>query len=333
MKRRTWWMMAVMAVMLAFAAACSESGPGETPQAAGKQETASPGVSSPGGTAAPAGVAPAPAGDYALSLSPSPAFKESTLTLQSTGFRVEDADVVWLLNGEPVSTMSEHRFDTPQLEAGKGDTVQARARVADRDVLSNIVEIQNSIPQFTGVKIVPEQFGPGDRVGVEAMATDGDADPVSIQYEWTVNGEPAGGGQFLSTELKRGDTFVVSAKPFDGEDYGMGVTLKREIGNMPPMMERNLEYTFDGRTYTYTAKAADSDGDPLTYGLAEGAPEGMSIDPQTGTVTWKVPPDYLGTASFTVTASDGNGGTAQYTINFKLEPPAVPEEAGEQAKQ
>jgi hypothetical protein len=326
MKTTTWWMMTVMAVVLAFAAACSESKPGEEPRAAGKQEAAPPAASAPAGRAAPEGEAPAQKGHYALSLSPSVTYKQSTVTLRSTGFRVEDADVVWLVNGEPTSTLSEERFDTPQLEARKGDTLQARARVDGREVLSNIVEIRNSLPQFTGVKIVPEQFGPGDRVGIEAAATDGDADPVSIRYEWTVNGEPAGSGQFLSTELKRGDSFTVVVKPFDGEDYGTGVTLKREIGNMPPMLARNLEYTFDGRTYTYVAKATDSDGDPLTYGLA-GGPEGMTIDPQSGKVRWEVPADYLGTVTFTVTAADGNGGTAQYTINFKLEAPVVEEQA------
>jgi hypothetical protein len=31
--------------------------------------------------------------------------------------------------------------------------------------------------------------------------------------------------------------------------------------------------------------------------------------------------------TFTVTAADGNGGTAQYTINFKLEAPVVEEQA------
>jgi hypothetical protein len=325
--------LAATAFLLAFTLSCSESGPQHEPRAAGKEEAASVPESSPSGKAAPAGKAAAQKkGKYTLSLSPSVAFKQSTFTLASKGFSLEEADVVWLVNGEPVSTMSEHRFDTPELEAGKGDTVQARARVADREVFSDIVEIKNSIPQFTHVKIVPEQFGPGDRVGIEAQASDADGEPVTIHYEWTVNGSPAGSGQFLSAEIKRGDAFTVSVKPFDGQDYGRDVTLKREIGNMPPMIERNLEYTFDGRTYTYVVKATDSDGDPVTYGLA-GAPEGMTMDPQTGKVQWEVPRDYLGTATYTVTASDGNGGTARYTINFTLEAPDVPPGAGEQAKQ
>jgi predicted Zn-dependent protease len=57
----------------------------------------------------------------------------------------------------------------------------------------------------------------------------------------------------------------------------------------------------------YNANAFDPNGEPVTYALAN-APEGMTIDAQTGFVQWT--PAGEATVTFTLIASDGRAETA-----------------------
>ena len=94
--------------------------------------------------------------------------------------------------------VNDRKLNTPavtQLNAAeikKGDTVQAKATIEGKEILSNTIQIGNSPPEISKVKILPEVFKPGDTLSVEAAASDIDGDEVTISYEWTKNGEPAG---------------------------------------------------------------------------------------------------------------------------------------------
>lgn len=276
--------------------------------------------------AAPAGVESDPAqgggpaeaeGRYSLQVTPGQASVKTSLGLAPRGFRLEDAEVVWHLNGSPASTLRPYHFDSEELGALKGDTVQAVAVVGGSRVSSNVVEIRNTPPVLEHVELVPEFFKPGDNVGVEAKASDADGDPVTVEYQWSVNGEPAGAGSTLDAPLSRGDSFTVRVRAFDEEAYSQDITLDREVTNLPPMFTQHTDYSLDNDRYAYTAKASDPDGDDLTYELVEG-PEGMTIDSQSGFVEWRVPEGFSGTASFTVTASDGRGGKSEMTLRFSV---------------
>ncbi len=181
---------------------------------------------------------------------------------------------------------------------------------------------KNSPPELSKVKILPEVFKPGDVLNVEVTGSDPDGDEVTFLYEWTKNGEPAGNGKQIEGTLKRGDTVSIRVTPFDGEDYGNPVFLQREIQNMPPMIAEDTAFNFDGMIYTHQVKATDPDGDPLSYSL-KSSTEGVSIDSQTGLVTWNVPPDFTGKIQITVSVSDGNGGemTRDLTMTVALPKP------------
>ncbi|MEK9179808.1 MAG: thrombospondin type 3 repeat-containing protein [Patescibacteria group bacterium] len=64
-------------------------------------------------------------------------------------------------------------------------------------------------------------------------------------------------------------------------------------------------------TLTFTATATDDDGDTLTFSL-DGAPDGATINPETGEFSWT--PSTPDTYEFDVVVSDGNGGTDSETI-------------------
>jgi RHS repeat-associated protein len=85
--------------------------------------------------------------------------------------------------------------------------------------------------------------------------------------------------------------------------------------------------------YTYQATAADPDGtkptDPtgetLTYSVVKG-PQGLTIDPASGLVTWTPTAQQIGTDSVTLQVDDGRGGTATqaYAIAVQQEKGNLP---------
>jgi hypothetical protein len=256
-------------------------------------------------------------GGLALEITPGEAASGAVLSLEARGFDIAGADVSWMVNGIEAST--ERSFRASGLR--KGDTVRAVARSAGRQIDSNTLVIRNAPPEITGIRLVPETFRPGERLGVEVAGSDLDGDEVVISYEWTKNGEPAGEGERLEASLARGDEFTVKATPFDGEEYGSPMVLRRKVGNFPPVIAEDLSYGFDGSVYTYQVKAEDPDGDPLSYELSAG-PEGMTIDPSTGQVRWEVPAEFYGEGKFTVSVRDGQGGESTRDLVIRIMPEA-----------
>jgi hypothetical protein len=258
---------------------------------------------------------PDPACDtYALEIVPKNPTRYTTLVLASRGFNPADAKVEWLVNERVVST-GQSQFNAS--DASRGDRVQAKAHLKGLEIPSDTVEVRNTPPEITSVKLMPEILSAGDALYVETASRDADGDPVTISYEWTINGQPAGSGQRLEPTPKRGDKISVKATPYDGADQGKPVVLEREIANMPPLIVGHTESKFDGAVYSYQVKASDPDGDALVYSLAA-APIGMTIDSSTGLIKWPVPPEFKGEAGAEIVVSDDHGGTARFNLKINL---------------
>src|SRR4030042_6323800 len=240
---------------------------------------------------------------YSLQIVPVNATRNSAIYLIAQGFKPSDAKIEWLVNDKVISSPAVSQLSTA--ETKKGDKVQAKATIQGKEISSNTVQIKNSPPVISRVKILPEVFKPGDALGVEVSASDVDGDEVPISYEWTKNGEPAGNSKRIEAPLRRGDKVSVKITPFDGEAYGRSGFLDREIINLPPMIIEDKKFQFDGKIYTYHVKAADPDGDTLTYSL-KSAPSGMTIDPSKGSIKWNVPPEFKGKTPITVSVTDGH---------------------------
>jgi hypothetical protein len=252
---------------------------------------------------------------YSLEITPTNVSRNSIVYIVPRGFNLSDAKVEWLVNGNPTISPVPNQFKTT--ETKKGDKVQAKAIIQGKEILSNIIQIKNSPPGISKVKILPEVFKPGDTMSVEVSGSDIDEDEVTISYEWTKNGEPAGNSKQIVGLLKRGDRVSVKITPFDGEAYGRSGVLHREILNLPPMISEDKKFNFDGRVYTYQIKATDSDGDPLTYSLKT-APAGMTIDPSAGLIKWNVPPEFKGKTPITVSVTDGHGGESLHSLTLEI---------------
>ncbi len=231
----------------------------------------------------------------------------------------DGSSVEWLINGQVVPGDNALTLDTGRLQ--KGDTLQARALWKGGIGLSQIVTVQDSLPEVRGFRFVPEQGPPGIPLGVEAETYDADGDRVELKIAWMKNGEPAGTGRQLGVAVKRGDRVAVTITPFDGEAEGRAVTLNREIRNSPPVIEGQEQFGVGDNVVTFHVRASDADGDPLRFTLKD-APPGMRIDPGTGWVRWQTDPGAIGKIPFTVVASDGAGGeaTARFTVTIQAEP-------------
>jgi hypothetical protein len=254
-------------------------------------------------------------GTFSLAISPREPNRQTTLGVNAVGFDISSTNVQWLLNDSPVSTEVPAQFNCSI--AAKGSTVQARATVLGQEVRSNIVEIRNSPPELTKVKLLPETFKPGDTLMIEADARDIDGDPVTVLYAWTRNGAPAGNAAKITGQVKRGDNVTVSLRPYDGQSYGTAMVLEREISNIPPSFIEHKNFSYVGSRYSYQAQTVDPDGDAVVYSLVDPA-EGMTMDRSSGELVWNVAPDFKGEKSVTIMAEDGHGGTAQYTIFISI---------------
>ena len=73
-----------------------------------------------------------------------------------------------------------------------------------------------------------------------------------------------------------------------------------------------------GDTFDHTAAATDPDGDTLTYSLAAG-PDGATINSASGAISWATDAGDVGGHSFTVSVSDGNGGTDDESFTVTVE--------------
>lgn len=70
--------------------------------------------------------------------------------------------------------------------------------------------------------------------------------------------------------------------------------------------------------YTYTPGVTDVEGDEVTWSLGEGHPEGMNIDPNSGTITW-LPTEGLDVAVDIIATDDGSPLVASTTQEFSID--------------
>ena len=84
------------------------------------------------------------------------------------------------------------------------------------------------------------------------------------------------------------------------------------VDNRPPLFTSTPVIDANVNTsYTYQAAATDPDGDSITFSVVSG-PQGLKIDPTSGSVTWSPTADQLGTSHITLKADDGSGGSANH---------------------
>ncbi|HEY5997523.1 MAG TPA: putative Ig domain-containing protein [Candidatus Deferrimicrobiaceae bacterium] len=173
-----------------------------------------------------------------------------------------------------------------------------------------------SAPQIVSANFVAGA-GNGEAISVNVSTVDADGDPVTVEYAWTVNGQPAGNDVHLQKPTRRGDFITVTLTPFDGKERGRSVTLRSQVNNSPPRIAGVVDVRIEGDLYTARVQAEDPDGEPVRYALVSG-PNGMTVDPAEGTIRWNMPADYKGQAVFMVSARDRSGAQSTYAATIEV---------------
>jgi hypothetical protein len=179
--------------------------------------------------------------------------------------------------------------------------------------------IADTLPKITSLKISPEIPVTGDKIKALAETYDKEGDYVRLDYNWSINGvQSSESSDTLSDRFKRGDRISLTVIPDDGKRKGNPKSLTIIIGDaLPSIQPIPGSHAFNGSEYSYQVKAADPDGDTLTYSL-KAAPDGMTIDPSKGLIQWNVPPDFKGKFPYTVSVTDGFGGVATQEYFFEI---------------
>jgi hypothetical protein len=182
---------------------------------------------------------------------------------------------------------------------------------------------ENHPPRITSMKIA--LVSPGDpRQGFKALVTseDPDGDNVTVFYKWFLNGQELIGerDELLpwSDDFKKGDEITLEALPYDGQIEGLWRAKGSiRVPNSPPVITSPPRGRFEDGTFLYEAKAEDPDGDPIEFSIRN-SPKGMTADPKSGIVEWRIPEGTGGEQRFTLVVRDNDGGEAVMEMKFTV---------------
>jgi hypothetical protein len=260
-------------------------------------------------------------------------------------------------DGDPIRLDLEWRHGGRVIGAGarttvapeglaKGDEVVVFVTATDGRATSDPVRasvvVGNTAPLIKALYLAPDgEIAPGQEVTAAPQAVDPDGDALEYEFAWLLNGQRvrgAEGASFDTRKLKRGDRLQAHVRVGDGEAWSpvaesMTLTLANRaprFAALPPIEATNGAFHAD-------LAAEDPDGDrTLRFRLLSG-PEGMTVDPLSGRVSWRPGADAVGSHAVEVAVGDSFG--AESAMRFELnvagggpEPQAAPAKRDERAK-
>jgi len=228
---------------------------------------------------------------------------------------------------------------TYTISDGNGGTAEATVNVT-----VNAAEPTNAAPvaladsYSTNEDVALAVVGPG----VLGNDTDGDNNPLTATLvtgpshgELTLNAD----GSFTYTpnaNYNGTDSFAYRANDGAADSAPVTVDLTVTAVNDAPAAVSDTTTALAGKSIvisagTLLANDTDADGDTLSITGVGGASNGTAtFDAATKEVTFTPDAGYTGPASFTYTIADGNGGTAEATVNVSVDPagPFTPYDTG-----
>ena len=199
------------------------------------------------------------------------------------------------------------------------------SRMQGKEASSAPVRIRNSPPAITSVSIAPELPRKNSTLEARVEASDPDGDTIAFSYQWVKNGDELIGETsetLMDTTLKKGDKIVLRVSPYDMEGTGEEVTSQEIVilNSAPVITSSPKAQKMKSSLYRYQLTAEDPDGDPITFSLSPSSPRGMTIDPQTGLIQWKIGRDDAGTHTIEIIAADADEGTCtqKYSLTIRM---------------
>jgi hypothetical protein len=238
----------------------------------------------------------------------------------------------WIKNGKEIKGNNKNILKGTLFK--KGDIIKCIIIPYDGKIYgtpyeTEEIKIANSPPIIKSIKILPFPPFKDSKIKVAVDSYDPDNDSVMLAYKWFVNDKEVFGvyeNELRNAPLKKGDKVSVEITISDGESKEKSFKSKEvTISNTPPSIVSDPPaFLTKDNMYVYHVLAKDPDNDPLTYEIISG-PEGMTIDPDTGIVKWKVSENDIGKVKVEIAAKDNDGGKGLQRFILKIGK-SIPEE-------
>lgn len=226
---------------------------------------------------------------------------------------------LWKVNGVTVSEAQQASLSSNYFT--REDTVSVQVTSPEGTVELQTL-IGNAAPQVVAVDLATNYIYRGVDIRVTAQAVDPENDLINFSYTWFINGEKLDdptGNTLAGDRFERGDT--VGLEVIASDFSGAGETFHGSdllIPNAFPHIRSSPPLAFKAKVYSYQVVAEDVDGDTLVYNLASG-PQGMTIDPQSGLLSWQVDTSLTESQRIEIVVSDPLGDQDTQTFDLALQ--------------
>jgi VCBS repeat-containing protein len=249
-------------------------------------------------------------------------------TNPSNGTVVVNGDGTWTYT--PTTGYTGTDSFTITVSDGKGGTVTATITIQVNEPPNQVPTIQAQDLQKTTLK--------NTSVSGAVVGTDADGDALT----YTKGADPSNGSVVVNTDgswiytpatgYTGTDSFTITVSDGKGGTATATIVIQvNELPNQAPTIQAQdlQKTTLKNTSVSGAVIAIDTDGDTLTYTKGTNPSHGTLVVNGNGAWTYTPSTSYIGTDIFTVTISDGKGGTATATITIQVnepptqEPPAI----------
>ncbi len=165
-----------------------------------------------------------------------------------------------------------------------------------------------------------------DNLKAEVVTT-ASADPgrITYSYVWKVNDRTvadATGDTLNLAAFKKRDHVTVTVTPYEGDKAGFPVDSPIILINgIPPSLDLQTtsKRTKVGEPLELQLVSLHPDSDSITFSLETPLVPGMTIDSQTGKITWILPPNQRGTIRFGAAVEDTDKTKVTKTFDITME--------------
>jgi hypothetical protein len=225
---------------------------------------------------------------------------------------------VWTVNDREVQRGASNRYC---LDDNRRDDVIAVHVGTPASGGAAAVTVANSPPRVIDTSIEMFRDGNDAYLVVLPKVVDADEDYVSLGYIWIVNGEVNESytdNRLPATAFHQGDAVeiqIVLEDPFGKAPVYQ--TRKFNVPGVEPFITSRPPLAFETMEYRYQIDATDPDGGALSFSLAE-APDGMTIDTETGAIIWPLETVEPGVYQVKIVVADPEGNIANQDFTLRL---------------
>ncbi|MEB3220007.1 MAG: putative Ig domain-containing protein [Nostocales cyanobacterium 94392] len=168
----------------------------------------------------------------------------------------------------------------------------------------------NTAPTITST--APDTIRVGSNLEYQVTATDAESDPLTYFLAEAPEGvtiaSDTGLVSWTPAEAQTGEqTITVKVVDSRGGSDTQSFVLTVDENQKPIFNSNPFLATNPNQLYEYDVDASDPEGTAITYSLRNGAPDGMTIDSDTGVIQWTPTAEQQGQFPITVFANDAEG--------------------------